>query len=121
MKNSIWFILLGFFFANCSAQEEIKSISTVEMKLLLSKGKVQIIDVRTPTEVKGGSIETAFFVNYFDMDFYEKASAKLDKSKPVYIYCRSGNRSRKACALLNLQGFKVINVLGGYNQWRQEN
>ena len=43
---------MSFFFINCTAQEEIKSISTKELEVLLEKGNVQLIDVRTPKEVK---------------------------------------------------------------------
>jgi rhodanese-related sulfurtransferase len=58
---------------------------------------------------------------FFDSDFVVKAVEKLDKNKPVYLYCRTGNRSGKATKLLQEKGFKVYNVLGGYNKWKQEN
>ena len=112
---------MSFFFINCSAQEEIKSISTKELKVLLEKEKVQLMDVRSPKEIKEGAIETALFANYFDANFYETATKQLDKSKPVYLYCRSGNRSGKASKILKEKGFKVVNVLGGYMQWQKEN
>jgi rhodanese-related sulfurtransferase len=86
----------------------------------LSKENIQLMDVRTPEEIKEGAIQTAFFANYFDVDFEEVATAQLNKSKSVYLYCRSGNRSRKACKILKEKGFEVINVLGGYQQWDSE-
>ena len=79
------------------------------------------MDVRTPEEIKEGTIQTAFFANYFDVDFEKVATAQLNKSKPVYLYCRSGNRSGRACKILKEKGFEVINVLGGYLQWDLEN
>jgi rhodanese-related sulfurtransferase len=112
---------MSFFFISCSSQEEIKSISTKELKVLLAKEKVQLVDVRSPEEIKEGAIKTAIFVNYFEEDFYEKAAKQLDKNKPVYLYCRSGNRSRKASKILEAKGFNVVNVLGGYMQWEKEN
>ncbi|MCG1034802.1 rhodanese-like domain-containing protein [Polaribacter sp. DS7-9] len=110
-----------FFFINCNAQEEIKTISTKELKILLSKENVQLLDVRTPIETKFGYIESALFINYFNSDFVEQAVNKLDKEKPVYVYCRSGKRSAKASKLLKEKGFNVFDVLGGYNQWTKEN
>jgi rhodanese-related sulfurtransferase len=121
MKNILCFFLTSFFFINCSSQEEIKSISTKELKILLAKEKVQLMDVRSPEEIKEGAIKTAIFVNYFEVDFYKKAALQLDKNKPVYLYCRSGNRSGKASKILEAKGFNVVNVLGGYLQWEKEN
>ena len=121
MKKLLSIFLLSFFFTNGSAQEEIKSISTIKLKLLLAKGNVQLIDVRTPKEVKEGFIRTALFINYFEKDFTNKVIEKLDKNKPVYVYCRSGNRSGKSAKQLHEKGFDVYNVLGGYQQWRTEN
>ncbi len=121
MKNVLCLLLMSFFFMNCSSQVEVKSISTKELKELLSKEKIQLMDVRTPKEIKEGAIATATFSNYFDTNFNEKASEILDKSKPVYLYCRSGNRSEKASKILQENGYEVYNVLGGYNKWKQEN
>ncbi|AUC85395.1 rhodanese-like domain-containing protein [Polaribacter sp. ALD11] len=112
---------MSFFFINCSSSEEIKSISTKELKVLLEKENIQLMDVRSPKEIEEGTIKTALFANYFDTDFQEKASELIDKSKPVYLYCRSGNRSGKASVILKEKGFKVVNILGGYNQWKKEN
>ena len=121
MKNVLCLLFMSFFFINCNSQEDVKSVSTQELKELLSKDKIQLMDVRTPAEINEGTIETATFANYFDADFKEKASNKLDKSKPVYLYCRSGKRSVKASKILKENGYEVYNVLGGYNKWKQEN
>lgn len=121
MKSVFCFLLTFLLFGNCNSQNnKINSITTIELKTLLKKD-IQLLDVRTPEEVKKGAIENALFINYFDDDFTRKATAKLNKNKPVYLYCRSGNRSSKAAILLKNKGFKVINVLGGYNQWIKEN
>ena len=109
------------YFSCCAEIQEEKTITTLELKEILSKDKVQLIDVRTPFEIKFGSIETALFINFFDSDFAVKAVEKLDKNKPVYLYCRTGNRSGKASKILEEKGFKVYNVLGGYNKWKAEN
>lgn len=122
MKQIFCFLLMmSFFFINCDKKEELKSISTTELKILLSEEKIQLLDVRTLKEISEGFIETALFANYFDDDFYAKASKQLDKNKPVYLYCRTGNRSGKSAKILQEKGFKTVNVLGGYNQWKKEN
>lgn len=121
MKKIICVCLVSLSFLGCTSQNEIKTISTAELKVLLTKEKVQLLDVRTPEEIKLGAIEGAIFANYFDADFKEKSEKIIAKDKPVYIYCKSGNRSGKSCKLLKAQGFEVINVLGGYSQWEREN
>lgn len=121
MKNVFCLLLMSFFFINCNSQDEIKSISTSELKVLLDKGEIQLLDVRSPQEIKQGFIETAKFANFFDTDFNTKAISKLDKSKPVYLYCRTGNRSDKSAKRLKKEGYEVYNILGGYNKWKQEN
>ncbi|WP_158839416.1 rhodanese-like domain-containing protein [Polaribacter sp. L3A8] len=121
MKKLIPLFFLTLFFLSCNSQEDLKSISTKELKVLLEKDNIQLLDVRTPKEVQLGFIKTAKFANVFDADFSIKAANSLDKNKPVYIYCRSGRRSTKASEILQEKGFKVVNVLGGYNQWGKEN
>lgn len=101
--------------------QPVKSISTSELKTLLSKEKIQLIDVRTPKEVEGGFIETALFINYFDVHFADTLLSKLDKNKPVYIYCKSGVRSGKAVKKLQENGYEAYTILGGYRQWKREN
>ncbi|ARV16050.1 rhodanese-like domain-containing protein [Polaribacter sp. SA4-12] len=121
MKQLIFILFASFLFINCAEVQEGNAITTLALKELLSKDKIQLIDVRTQKEVKYGAIETALFVNFFDTDFTAKAIQKLDKNKPVYVYCRTGNRSGKATKILQDKGFEVYNVLGGYNKWKQEN
>ena len=115
------FLILSIFFVSCAKSQDVKSISTTELKQLLSKEKIQLLDVRTPDEVSQGFIKSAKFANLFDANFYQKASAQLDKSKPVYVYCRTSNRSSAAAAILKEKGFNVYFLEGGYTQWKSKN
>ena len=121
MKKAITCLVLTFLFISCGNSQEIKSVTTAELKTILAKEKIQLLDVRTQNEVNDGFIKTAFFSDFFNDDFYSKATKQIDKNIPVYLYCRSGNRSLKASIILQEKGYKVINVLGGYAQWKQEN
>jgi len=120
MKLFFYLITLCFLFGNCKTQENKKTITTKELKELLAKEKIQLVDVRTLKEVKQGIIKNALFIDYFDADFSKKIKKKLKKDKPVYLYCRSGNRSVKACKILQEKGYQAYSVLGGYNQWKKE-
>ena len=72
----------------------------------------------TPEEVAEGKIENALEIDYYADDF-EKEMNALDKSKSLFLYCRSGGRSGNAAELLKNAGFvKVYNMEGGYNAFK---
>lgn len=106
--------LLAFPFA-LQAQ---KQLTTEEFeKQLVKSGNAQLLDVRTPEEYDEGHLAKAANVDYKSPDFKEKI-AKLDKSKPVYVYCLSGGRSAAAATALHESGFKeVYDMKGGYLKW----
>ena len=83
--------------------------------------QAQILDVRTPEEWNEGIIEGAVMANFYEADF-ETQIAKLDKSKPVTVYCKSGGRSGKTMARMAELGFKEIyNLNGGMGAWKSAN
>ncbi|MEB8330654.1 rhodanese-like domain-containing protein [Flavobacteriaceae bacterium KMM 6897] len=77
-----------------------------------------ILDVRTSDEVEEGYIPGSANIDiYLGQEFLEELE-KLDKSKNYYVYCRSGNRSGQACAIMNNAGFKnAYNLEGGFMKW----
>ncbi len=77
-----------------------------------------ILDVRTPEEVAEGYIPNAINIDiYLGPDFLAELE-KLDKNKNYYVYCRSGNRSGQACAIMNSLGFEnAYNLEGGFMHW----
>ena len=119
MNKVFYVFLISFIFINCDKRQEIQRITTLELKALLAKDTIQLLDVRTAEEIKAGFIEKALIADYLSADFYTKAKSQLDTNKPVYLYCRSGNRSEKSTRILQENGFKVVNVVGGYNQWKK--
>ncbi len=80
-----------------------------------------ILDVRTQEEIEEGYIPNATNIDfYLGQDFLNEVE-KLDKSKNFYVYCRSGNRSGQACAIMNSIGFKnAYNLEGGFMNWEGE-
>ncbi len=92
------------------------STADFQKKLAVEKNAL-ILDVRTPQEYANGHLQNATTINFFDTDFKEKVN-KLDKNKPVYVYCAVGGRSAKATKILQESGFKTVyNLLGGFNGW----
>ncbi len=77
-----------------------------------------VLDVRTDAEVADGIIPNAIHIDiYKGQEFIDEVDA-LDKSKNYYVYCRSGNRSGKACQIMEELGFEnAYNLLGGMLEW----
>ncbi|MFG2862141.1 rhodanese-like domain-containing protein [Streptomyces sioyaensis] len=73
---------------------------------------VQLIDVRNPAEYEAGALPGARNIPLAGL---RHRLGELDPDRPVVLYCRSGNRSVIAAALLEAHGFgDVCDVLGGY-------
>lgn len=114
MKTSFYlilFFLIGSFgisqaqTANLSPQEFIAKVKTTK--------DAQLLDVRTPQEWEAGKIASSKCINYNDAAFKQQIE-KLDKNKPVFVYCAAGGRSSKAAPILQQAGFKYIyNLTGG--------
>ncbi|MCX4640751.1 MBL fold metallo-hydrolase [Streptomyces platensis] len=74
---------------------------------------IQLIDVRNPAEYEAGALPGA---RNLPLAGLAHRIAELDPSRPVVLYCRSGNRSVIAAALLEARGFaEVCDVIGGYD------
>jgi len=80
--------------------------------------KSVILDVRTAGEVSEGIIPGAIHLDIFMGQGFLDGLEALDKSKNYYVYCRSGNRSGQACAIMNSVGFETThNLIGGFMEW----
>ena len=82
-----------------------------------SSEKLTILDVREIHEYAAGHIPSAenFPLSTLGSDF-----TKLDKDQKYYVICQAGGRSAKAYDFLDAQGFDVINIEGGMNNWPGE-
>ena len=122
-KAKLLFVLMiSIAFISCTCKQKstvqtdvVELISVADFQELDSN--VQLIDIRTPKEYAEGFIKNAKNINFYDDDFLSQMST-LDKSIPVYIYCRSGGRSGKAATQLDEAGFtKVYDLEGGIKEW----
>ena len=76
-----------------------------------------LLDIRTPAEVESGHISGAQNLDFYSATFEEDLK-KLDHDKTYLIYCRSGNRTGQARALMASLGFsKVYDLDGGIRAW----
>ncbi|HRK05413.1 MAG TPA: rhodanese-like domain-containing protein [Chlorobiota bacterium] len=103
----------------CAGQS--KKIAPAEAKKLIDAGKVTVLDVRTPGEWSTGYVPTATLANWNDTQF-ETIVKKLDRKKPVVVYCAVGGRSAKASTRLTELGFtNVLDMSGGITAWKNAN
>lgn len=119
MKKIILIFIAVVSFA-CQSQQnpKVKVLPAKEYKTLITKEKVQLVDVRTSGEYSAGAIAGAVNIDVNNDIVFEKEIQKLDKSKQVYIYCRSGARSQKAAQKMAEMGFtSIIDLEGGYMAW----
>ena len=73
-----------------------------------------ILDVRTSKEFSAGAIEGAFNINVDDL----RANLEnLDRNKVYAIYCQVGLRGYLANRIMRNNGFRAVNLNGGYNLW----
>ena len=99
--------------------DKIEIMDQADFAAAIADKKVQLIDVRTPNEYGSGHINNAVNVDFFNAAAFERYCEKMSKDKPVYLYCRSGARSRGAARKLIGMGFeKVVDLKGGYMSWR---
>lgn len=78
---------------------------------LSQDSNVILLDVRTEKEYVAGAIEGSIHI---PLDQLRDRLTDLDKSKSVYVNCKSGQRSYIACRILEQHGFTCSNLSGGY-------
>ncbi|MCL3780091.1 rhodanese-like domain-containing protein [Prolixibacteraceae bacterium JC049] len=96
-----------------------KDIDVKTFKQKIAKKEIVLVDVRTAKEFAEGHIEGAMLVNFYGTNFERNITA-ISKKTPIYVYCRSGNRSGKAMQFLLKKGYKrVFNLVGGFKAWEE--
>lgn len=115
----IFLILFAVYSCKDVAANKIKVVTVEEMTTHLQYGDVQIVDLQPEVEYNKSHLVNAANIIY-DKDFREKLK-KLDKTKPIAIYCTTGTVSPEAAKILQRAGFTDIYVLdGGIKKWITE-
>ncbi|RYY29499.1 MAG: rhodanese-like domain-containing protein [Chitinophagaceae bacterium] len=119
MKKIFYFVLSVFVSGNLNAQDK-NVLTAPEFEKVIKDGNVILIDVRRPEEFKEGHIKGALNANWQNLEAFKAKTARLDKTKPVYVYCLAGVRSQRAADYLLKNGFKqVIGLDGGIEAWSE--
>lgn len=104
----------------CAQQDQSKSYTMDQFKEKLKNDKELIVlDVRTPEEVAAGMIENAINI---PVQVLEQRISELKpyKNKEIVVICRTQNRSAVAVDILEKNGYKAKNVLGGMSVFYQK-
>ena len=84
-----------------------------------TEGDYMILDVRRADEFADGHIPGA--INVANEDIHAIEPSELpDKNQTIYVYCRSGNRSKLAASKLAAMGYTNIIEFGGIMDWTGE-
>ena len=98
-----------------------KSVSMEEgLKLMQSDKDFVLLDVRTLEEYNAGHIPNALL---FTNEIFTKADAEKlipNKDTTIYVYCRSGRRSKQASEKLVALGYRNVIEIGGILDYKDE-
>jgi len=120
MKRIIFFVavLITVNLSQGQAQSQLLDVKSFDTRMASTKDKI-VLDVRTNDEYNQGHLENAVMIDYYQPDFKQRLT-KLDKAKPVFVYCAAGVRSEGAAQALVDLGFKqVYDLQGGMNAWKK--
>ncbi len=77
-------------------------------------GGAHVIDVRESFEFEAGHVPSA---RHIPLNEIPAALDRIPKGEQVWLVCKSGGRSMRACDYLEAQGFDVVSVAGGTDGW----
>ena len=92
----------------------MKTIQVEELEQL-SADEIQVIDLRPEEEYKRGSFPGA--VNLPMEEFDSRYEEVLEKEKPIYFICHTGERSKDYIETATKAGYNAFNVEGGYRAY----
>jgi rhodanese-related sulfurtransferase len=117
MLKNISFVLLMTLGWSCGADAQTKLDVVAFEKLIAATPNLQLVDVRTLQETTKGIIPNAQILDYNDPNFKINIG-KLDKTRPIAVYCAAGGRSSGAAEILKGLGFtEVYDLSGGFRAW----
>ena len=94
---------------------KIYALATLLLSSIVFSDEPLVIDVRSLEEVKTGIIQDAIHIEWTQID-KEINDIDVTKDQPIYLYCRSGNRSGKATVILEKIGFTNVINAGGIKE-----
>ena len=114
----VGYVIFLKLFVRLSKHIQILNVDEFENHLKITKD-AQLIDVRTPREFEKHHIAGAKNIDFLNSGFRREIK-KLDKSKPIMVYCHSGYRSKMVLPIFCSEGFSTIYELDtGFSAWQK--
>jgi phage shock protein E len=117
-------LFVVYFIAIATTPANLKNDSLVSPQIVKeaieSHKKVIIVDVRTPEEYKAGHLKNSILLT---LDTIDTKAAKIlpNKNQLLYVYCRTGVRSKQAVSELKKFGYDNAHSMdGGITGWIDE-
>lgn len=111
--------LVGY--AGCLRGADAPAVAPAEAAKRVADGKAMLVDVREPAEwAETGVAAPAALLPLSDLNGDRKLWKEFlekNRDKELILYCRSGNRSGRAAAILAGEGFRTANA-GGFGDWQ---
>lgn len=101
----------------CSGQQHT-SLDAATFQDTIEKDDALLVDVRTPQEFASGHIPGSVNIDWTGKN-YEAEFAKLDRERPLLLYCAVGGRSDQAREYLEQKGYVVKDLDGGIQAWKE--
>lgn len=112
------FTFLGSLFGCAQSTDyPFESVGVDEFEEIIADTSVVRLDVRRSEEFAEGHIAGTILIDVTKDSFKDIALQKLPKDKTIALYCRGGNRSKKAARILAEEGYKVVELNKGYMSW----
>ena len=123
MKKILPLLFSALAFTACGSASSELSFQQISMDAAITQMAEEdnfiLLDVRTPEEFADGHIPGA--INIPNESIGENDIAELpDKEQRIYVYCRSGNRSKQASAKLVNLGYTNVVEIGGIIDYHGE-
>ena len=128
MKITILTVLLAAILSGCESAPDrkidsraavkagVSEMSPAEARPAVEAAYSQLVDVREPSEYAAGH---AYRARNIPLASLSVSLDRIDKNEPVFLICRTDNRSREAAKILADANFeKVVVIKGGTEAWR---
>jgi rhodanese-related sulfurtransferase len=102
------------------ADSRYREVTAQEAARYIADVHPLVLDVRTPREFASGHLENAVLIPIQNLA-RRIGELEAHKDQPVFVYCRTGNRSTVAAQMLIKAGFtEIVNLRRGIVEWTRE-
>jgi rhodanese-related sulfurtransferase len=109
-------VVLGAALYRYVRRRSVPRVSPAEADRMIHSGQALFLDVRTDSEQRSEHIKGALLIPLHTL---RRRAEELKKhsNREIICYCRNGNRSLSAAAILRRRGLRASSLEGGIGEW----